>query len=130
VADIDVVCALRQAAAQSGASYHLGISQSKDSFYGQHEPERMPVAAELLNRWKAWKQGGAICSEMEVSTIFILGSIYRKRTGGVMLISGNQESSQPPHQSLEAALDSLIQTAVNALKILIAQDRESPKFRR
>jgi len=129
VADIDVVCALRQAADQSGASYHLGISQSKDSFYGQHEPERMPVAAELLNRWKAWKQGGAICSEMEVSTIFILGSIYRKRTGGVMLISGNQESSEPPHQSPEAALDSLIQTAVSALKILIAQDREPPNFR-
>ena len=46
-----------------------------------------------------------------------------------MLISGNQESSEPPHQSPEVALDSLIQTAMSALKILIAQDRESPNFR-
>ena len=125
VADIDVVCALREAAARSGASYHLGISQSKDSFYGQHEPESMPVAADLLNRWKAWKQGGAICSEMEVSTIFILGSIYRKRTGGIMLISGNQESAEPPHQSESEAMDALIHTAVSALKILIARDKEN-----
>ena len=124
VADIDVVLALRQAAAQAGVTYHLGISQSKDSFYGQHEPERMPVAAELANRWRAWKQGGAICSEMEVSTIFILGSIYRKRTGGVMLISGNQESAEPPHQSEEDALAGLVRTAVSALKILIAKDKE------
>jgi len=123
VPDLDVVCALREAASQSGVSYHLGISQSKDSFYGQHQPERMPVAAELLERWRAWKKGGAICSEMEVSTIFILGSIYRKRTGGVMLISGNQESNQPPHQSPGDAMNTLIQTAVRALKILIAQDR-------
>jgi uridine phosphorylase len=127
VADIDVVCALREAASQSGVSYHLGISQSKDSFYGQHEPERMPVAEDLLNRWRAWKQGGAICSEMEVSTIFILGSIYRKRTGGVMLISGNQESNEPPHQGAGESLEGLIQTAVTALKILIAQDRVNRK---
>jgi uridine phosphorylase len=124
VADIDVVNALRDAAEQAGASYHLGISQSKDSFYGQHEPERMPVAAELLGRWKAWQQGGAICSEMEVSTIFILGSIYRKRTGGIMLISGNQESHEPPHQSESDSLNVLIRTAIAALKILIAQDKE------
>jgi uridine phosphorylase len=84
----------------------------------------MPVAAELLNRWKAWKQGGAICSEMEVSTIFILGSIYRVRAGGIMLISGNQESDVPPHQSESDSLNGLIRTAVAALRILIAQDKE------
>jgi len=127
VADIDVVCALREAAAQSGLGYHLGISQSKDSFYGQHQPERMPVADHLVNRWRAWKQGGAICSEMEASTIFILGSIYRKRTGGVMLISGNQESTEPSEPHSGESLDGLIQTAVTALKILIAQDRANKK---
>jgi uridine phosphorylase len=123
VADIDVVCALREAAAQCGAPYRLGISQSKDSFYGQYQPERMPVAEDLLKRWRAWKQGGAICSEMEASTIFILGSLYRKRTGGVMLISGNQESAETPQPGAGESLDDLIQTAVTALKILIAQDR-------
>ena len=41
------------------------LTQSKDSFYGQHEPERMGVAKELLERWRAWEIGGALCSEME-----------------------------------------------------------------
>jgi len=129
VADTEVVCALRDAASQLGISYHTGITQSKDSFYGQHQPERMPVADRLLSRWNAWKQGGAICSEMESSTIFILGSIYRKRTGGVMLIAGNQESTEPQEPGAGDSLDDLCKTAINALKILIAKDQEAGKPR-
>jgi len=123
IADIDVVCALREAASQLQIDYSLGITQSKDSFYGQHEPERMPVADRLLTRWKAWKQGGTICSEMEAAVIFILGSIYRKRTGGVMLIAGNQENTEPIEPGAGESLDGVIQTAIDALKILIVQDR-------
>jgi uridine phosphorylase len=124
VADTDVVCALRDAAEQLKISFSMGITQSKDSFYGQHKPESMPVADQLMSRWKAWKQGGAICSEMEAAVIFILGSIYRKRTGGVMLIAGNQESTDPEEPGAGESLDGVIQTAVNALKNLITQDRE------
>ena len=43
VADIDVVLALRTAAQKVGIPYHVGPTQSKDSFYGEIEPERMPV---------------------------------------------------------------------------------------
>jgi uridine phosphorylase len=124
IADIDVVAALREAAIQLGAEYHLGITQSKDSFYGQNEPQRMPVADRLLTRWKAWKEGGAICSEMEAATIFILGSIYRKRTGGVMLIARNQERTEAVEPSTNESLEGAIQTAVDALKILIRKDRQ------
>ena len=60
VADIDVILALRDAAEKLNIPAHLGISQSKDSFFGQHTPERMPVDAYLLERWKAWVQGGTI----------------------------------------------------------------------
>jgi uridine phosphorylase len=123
ISDTEVVCALRDAAAQLDISYSLGITQSKDSFYGQHNPQRMPVADQLLDRWKAWKQGGAICSEMEASVILVLGSIYRKRTGGVMLIAGNQESLESIEPGAGESQDGLIQTAVNALKILITHDR-------
>lgn len=47
VADIDVVNALIAAAKESGHDWHKGIVQCKDSFYGQHEPEIMPVSYEL-----------------------------------------------------------------------------------
>ena len=33
---------------------HAGVVQSKDSFFGQHEPEVMPVSYELENKWQAW----------------------------------------------------------------------------
>ena len=82
VADIDVVAALKEGAIRAKIPYRLGITQSKDSFFGEMEPERMPLADKLLKRWKAWEVGGAVCSEMESSTLFILSSIYRKRAGG------------------------------------------------
>ncbi|TRZ47132.1 uridine phosphorylase [bacterium] len=126
VADIDVVLALREAAKRTGARYRLGISHSKDSFYGQHMPERMPVADRLLERWKAWKMGGAISSEMEAAAILILGSIYRVRAGGIMLVAGNQESKSPQRKIVED-LDELLRTSVEALKILIEQDRTTNK---
>lgn len=122
VADIEVVLALKEAAEKVGVGYYLGVAHSKDSFYGQHEPERMPVAAKLLERWKAWKMGGAICSEMESATLFILGSMFRKRTGGIMLIGANQESNDPNVGHVER-LDELLATAIGAVKILIEQDR-------
>jgi uridine phosphorylase len=122
VANIEVVAALREAAQRTGVPYHLGISHSKDSFYGQHQPERMPVADHLLERWKAWKMGGAICSEMEAAIIFILGSIYRKRTGGVMLIAANQERKEAV-RTIVHDLHGVVSTAIEALKILIERDR-------
>ncbi len=122
VADIDVVSALRDAAKKLGYPHHLGISHSKDSFFGQHQPERMPVDSRLLNRWKAWVQGGAICSEMEAAAIFILSSIYRKRASGIMLIGWNQEGDNPEEHVSD--LSNLIETAVESVKILIKQDRQ------
>ncbi|MBC8503840.1 MAG: uridine phosphorylase [Chloroflexi bacterium] len=122
VADIDVVSALRDAAKKLGYPHHLGISHSKDSFFGQHQPERMPVDSRLLNRWKAWVQGGAICSEMEAAAIFVLSSIYRKRASGIMLIGWNQEGENPNEHVSD--LSQLIETAIESVKILIEQDRQ------
>jgi uridine phosphorylase len=122
VADVDIVLALREAAKKLGNPYRLGISQSKDSFYGQHQPARMPVSERLQERWKAWKMGGAICSEMEAASIFILSSIYRKRAGGIMLIGANQESKDPNAGHVNE-LDALLKTAIEAVKIMIVKDR-------
>lgn len=126
IADITVIQALMQAAKSRNQAYYTGITQSKDSFYGQHQPERMPIAERLLERWKAWKMGGAICSEMEASTLFILGSIYQIRTGGLMLITGNQEDPNGRTRT-KPDLNQLIITAIEALKILIQSDRETVK---
>ena len=56
VPDLGVTNALAQAAEKAGYVYHTGVVQSKDSFYGQHEPEVKPVSYQLLNKWEAWKR--------------------------------------------------------------------------
>ena len=56
VANLDVTNALVAAAKEKGLSCHTGVVQCKDAFYGQHEPEAMPVGYELINKWEAWKK--------------------------------------------------------------------------
>jgi uridine phosphorylase len=108
--------------------HHLGISQSKDSFYGEVEPQRMPVEKRLLERWKAWKMGGAICSEMEASAIFIISAIHRKRAGGIMLMAGDIDSPPQNEEEMKAFtalfdVGRVIRTAIEGLKVLIELDR-------
>ena len=90
VASHDMTMALKDSAIKNNIAYHLGIVQSKDSFYGQHNPEKMPIAEELKQKWDAWVKGGVLCSEMEAATIFVVGSYRKVRTGAVLLVAGDQ----------------------------------------
>jgi uridine phosphorylase len=90
VASHDMVTALVNSASDAKLNYHTGIVQSKDSFYGQHSPEDMPIASELLQKWDAWIKGGVLCSEMEAATLFVVGSYRKLRTGAVLLVAGDQ----------------------------------------
>ncbi|MEC7820680.1 MAG: uridine phosphorylase, partial [Actinomycetota bacterium] len=86
--------ALKDSAIKNNIAYHLGIVQSKDSFYGQHNPEKMPIAEELKQKWDAWVKGGVLCSEMEAATIFVVGSYRKVRTGAVLLVAGDQAKGE------------------------------------
>ena len=126
VANKDVVDAMCEGATKLGVPYRVGISHSKDSFYGEVEMDRMPLADRLEMRWKAWVQGGAICSEMEASTIFILASIHGVRAGGVMMMVCTGEGL--PEKEADKELfhgDRAIQTAIEGLKVLIERDGEA-----
>ena len=125
VADITVVNALMQAAENLKYPYHVGVVECKDSFYGQHEPERMPVSYELLNKWEAWKRMGCKASEMESAALFIVAQHLRVRCGSNFLVVGNQERNalgmeNPIVHDTEAA----ITVGVEAIRKLIKADRE------
>ncbi|MCE5192861.1 MAG: uridine phosphorylase [Candidatus Cryosericum sp.] len=122
VANVDVTMALRSAAARLHFTAHLGISQSKDSFYGEVEPDRLPLADELKARRRAWMAGGAICSEMEAAAVFVVASILHKRSGGVMLIV-NSEFTDAGNTQPESIVGRLVLTGVEAIKVLIEQDQ-------
>lgn len=124
VADLEVTRALALGARKTGQPYRIGIAQSKDSFFGQHEPGRMPVANRLKDRWSAWVAGGAICSEMEAAGLFIVGSTLRVRVGGIMQILGHHDQSpMTAEEKASVSLDDLLTTAVAGLRELIAHDR-------
>ncbi len=122
IADFEVTCALREAARSLGHPHHIGVVQCKDSFYGQHSPERMPVSGELLAKWDAWIRGGALASEMETAALFTVASVLRVRAGAVMLCIWNQERDKAgyPHEECHET-ERAIQVAVDAIGRLIAQ---------
>ena len=125
VANLDVVNALIDAAKKSDSDYHTGIVQCKDSFYGQHSPDRMPVSYELTNKWEAWKRLGCLASEMESAALFVVGSFRRVKVGSIFLTVANQEREKAGLQNpVFHDTDKAIKTAVEALKILIANDKK------
>lgn len=125
VADLDVTNALVAASRELGFAYHTGVVQSKDAFYGQHEPERMPVSYELLNKWEAWKRMGCKASEMESAALFIASSHLRVRCGSNFLVMGNQERNALGMENpIVHDTESAIKTAVLAIRKLIAADHE------
>ena len=124
VANIDVVNSLIQASKNLGYEHHTGIVQCKDSFYGQHNPEKMPVSYELLNKWEAWKKLGCLASEMESAALFVVGSFLRVRVGSVFLTVANQEREKIGLENpVVHDTDRAIKTAIEALKILIDTDK-------
>ncbi|MDR2655280.1 MAG: uridine phosphorylase [Oscillospiraceae bacterium] len=124
VADIDVTNALIQAAKNAGSAWHAGIVQCKDSFYGQHSPDRMPAGYELTEKWRAWIKAGCLASEMESAALFIVAQILGAKAGSVFSVVWNQERerlglSNPHVHDSAAAIDA----AVEAARILIDADR-------
>ncbi len=125
VADFEVVNALRQAAQADGLRAYTGIVQCKDSFYGQHDPDTMPVAGELNYKWDAYVRCGALCSEMESAALFVAGAVRRVRIGSVLLVFASQTRRALGLDDPQCYEEQRpVKVAVDALRILIEQDRK------
>ena len=123
VANLDVTNALVEAAKQLKAKWHAGIVQCKDSFYGQHSPERMPAGKELMDKWEAWIKAGCLASEMESAALYIVCQILGARAGCVLNVVWNQERERNGMNNPHCHGTSLaIKTAVEAARILIERE--------
>ncbi len=124
VANYDIVTALINSAKKLNLPYHVGVVECKDSFYGQHSPELMPVNYELQNKWNAWLKLGCLASEMESAALFIVASYLKVKVGSIFLVVANQEREKrglenPVAHDTELA----IKTVVEAIKNLIAENK-------
>ncbi len=124
VADFDVTGALRQAAKDLGANVHLGVVQCKDSFYGQHDPERMPSGRELLGKWDMWLKAGCLASEMESAALYIVAQTLGVRAGCVLNVIWNQERKKKGLSDPHCHDTTLaVRAAVRAVELLIEEER-------
>ena len=128
VADFEVTSALVQASKKLGKKTHTGIVQCKDSFYGQHDPKRMPVSYELLQKWEAWKRLGVKSSEMESATLFVVANALGVRCGSCFHVVWNQEREAAGlDQNMSEDTSSAIEVGIEAMKMLIAADKAEGK---
>ncbi len=126
VANLDVTNALVGAAKELGYTFHTGVVQCKDAFYGQHEPERMPVSYELINKWEAWKRLGVKASEMESAALFVVASHLGVRCGSNFLVVGNQERDAAGLDNpIVHDTESAIKVGIEAVRKLIEEDRKN-----
>ncbi|MBE6000308.1 MAG: uridine phosphorylase [Sarcina sp.] len=125
VPSLEVVNALVQAAEKLEAPCHTGVVQCKDSFFGQHEPEKMPVGYELTRKWEAWKMLGCLASEMESAAMYIVAAKLHARAGTCLLVVANQEREKLglPNPVVHDT-DLAVRVAIEAVRSLIRRDKE------
>ena len=118
-----LVCAARAAA----YDYQTGVVQCKDSFYGQHSPETMPVAPTLLQNWQAWKAAGTLASEMESAALFTVAAARHVRCATILQMLWNQERQAVVRDKEHAASDMThaIEVAVAAMRAVIRENKET-----
>ena len=124
VSDFELTTALVEAARNLELPYHTGVVQSKDSFYGQHSPSRMPIASELAQKWEAWRRLGVLASEMEAAAIFTVCASLGLSAGAVFHVIWNQERAASGLYGDEREshdTDRAVRCAVEALRLLISK---------
>ena len=125
VPDLDVTNCLVRSTRALGLPLHVGVVQNKDSFYGQHSPEKSPVYYELLQKWESWKRLGVKASEMESAALFVVASALGCRAGSCFHVVWNQEREAAGlDQDKSEDTSSSVKVAVEALKLLIEEDRK------
>lgn len=124
VADFTVTEALKESALKQKVNFHMGIVQCKDSFYGQHSPEKSPVSYELTEKWEAWKRLGCLASEMESAALFTVAAALGVRCGSVFLVMANQERERAGLDNpVVHDTDMAVRIAVEAVRKLMEKDK-------
>ena len=105
----------------------VGVSITKDSFYTQAEPETKPVSDDLIRRWQSYVRGGAVCTSMEESILFSVGSSLGIRTASILVSATNFDGSVSKRNSADVyptdSIQKPILSAIEALRRIIRQDK-------
>lgn len=122
VASLDVVNALVEAAEASGVPYHVGLIRSVDALYSDLDPDRMP-REDLREDLQMWKKAGVLSNDMETSTLLVVSRLRKLRAGTINLCVDDVGAGEIQHVD-PAYMDRMLKVAVDAVRRLIARDRQ------
>ncbi len=124
VSNFELTTSLVEAVKEKKYPYHTGLVQCKDSFYGQHDPDRMPVGYELKQKWDAYIKANCLASEMESATLFTVSQVLGTRAACILNTIWNQEREKAnldnPHVH---DTSKAIEIAVEAIRIEILKNK-------
>ncbi|CAN5738707.1 uridine phosphorylase [soil metagenome] len=114
VADVDVVLALRAAAAASAQPVVEGVVLSSDLFY-PHEV----LGSDLM----LWQRAGVVAVEMECAALFVTAALHGVAAGAILAVDGNPLASgdddmsgyDPRREVVTTAVEAMITVALDAL---------------
>lgn len=109
---------------KKGSGWHAGVVHSKDSFYGQLEPDNSPVSDGVKSRWDSYVRLGCLASEMECAALFSVGLARNVRCGAVLASLWNCQKNLNEGADEEITLDTgrAIRCSVEAIRLLIKSD--------
>jgi len=114
VADVDVVVALRAAAAAAGRDVVEGIVLSSDVFY-PHEV--------LGSALPMWQRAGVVAVEMECAALFVTAGLHGAAAGAILTVDGNPLAAgdddmsgyDPRRDVVTSAVEEMVGIALDAL---------------
>ncbi|MCG8054877.1 MAG: nucleoside phosphorylase [Candidatus Thiodiazotropha endolucinida] len=127
VPDFTLTRALLDSLQSSEKKCHIGIVHCKDAYYMEHA-DRQLLPENVSLRWKMLQKAGVVATEMESSTLFVIGSIRRLRVGSVLIAIGSQPDPQGFSSAMEMAI-SAISAAFSSLPDLqySAETMQNPR---
>lgn len=124
VAHPQVVSALVKSAHTQKYPYHVGVVHSKDSFYGEVEPQNALFREKFEKNLDIYTKLGALSSEMESAGLFSAGSLRKVRVGSIMLsVENTMIKRLGGKQEPTFDLERLILTSLEAICILAEEDK-------
>lgn len=114
VADVDVVVALRGAAAAVARDVVEGIVLSSDLFYPH---------AVLGSELPMWQRAGVVAVEMECAALFVTAALHGVAAGAILTVDGNPLAAgdddmsgyDPRREVVTSAVEEMIGIALDAL---------------
>lgn len=128
VPDMYLVEKLEEATQQLGYPLNIAPSISKASFYTQMAAATKPYGYELERRWESYEKAGATSTDMECSTLFVIGEWLRIRVATVLVSAtnykdySNDSSKNGPGEWESRA----IEVGIAAMRQIIAEDQAKP----